>query len=232
MSKVKVHFVAIVSLIAALFLTLAAAVGVAVADRVPAFAEVTPVEYAPDAVFASGGVAGEVGASEGEQSYVQFTFRDGGKVYFRRDLAYKWFTADTENTQSALANPGKANYFSMQFVLPSLTFETFTVTFESAEESVSEEKKAVNDIVFRVLEGTLQVAVRNADERDKEAEELAWQDLAGGENADVSIAFSEGAHVGEFAVTVTSGETSVSGVLTNIGGNYAEYRSSSSSSPK
>ena len=231
MSKVKVHFVAIVSLIAALFLTLAAAVGVAVADRVPAFAEVTPVEYAPDAVFASGGVAGEVGASEGEQSYVQFTFRDGGKVYFRRDLAYKWFTADTENTQSALANPGKANYFSMQFVLPSLTFETFTVTFESAEESVSEEKKAVNDIVFRVSEGVLQVAVRNADERDKEAEELSWQDLAGGESADVSIAFSEGAHVGEFAVTVTSGETSVSGVLTNIGGNYAEYRSSSSSSP-
>ena len=230
MNKVKVHFVAIVSLIAALLITLAAAFGATFTGRMPASAEITPVDYSPGSIFASGGVSGEVGASEGEESYVQFTFRDGGRVYFRRDLAYKWFTADTE-ADSTLANPGKANYFSMEFTLPSLDFETFTISFESAEESVTEEEKAVNDIVFRMSDTTLQVAIKDADHRDAENDELTWSDLATGETAEISISFAEGVNIGEFAVSITCGGTTVEGALTNIGGNYAEYRSSSSSSP-
>ena len=230
MNKVKVHFVAIVSLIAALLITLAAAFGATFTGRMPASAEITPVDYSPGSIFASGGVSGEVGASEGEESYVQFTFRDGGRVYFRRDLAYKWFTADTE-ADSTLANPGKANYFSMEFTLPSLDFETFTISFESAEESVTEEEKAVNDILFRMNGETLQVAVKDADHRDAENDELAWSDLASGTSAEIALSFAEGENIGEFAVSIACGETTVSGVLTNIGGNYAEYRSSSSSSP-
>ena len=230
MNKVKVHFVATVSLIVALLLTLAAAVGAALTGRVFASAEVTPVSYAPSAVFAAGGVAGEVGASEGDESYVQFTFRDGGNVYFRRDLAYKWFTADPE-ADSTLANPGRANYLSMEFTLPALDFETFAVTFESAEESVTKEEKAVNDIVFRMSDTTLQVAIKDADHRDAENDELTWSDLATGESAEISISFAEGVNIGEFAVSITCGGTTVEGALTNIGGNYAEYRSSSSSSP-
>ncbi len=230
MNKVKVHFVATVSLIVALLLTLAAAVGAALTGRVFASAEVTPVSYAPSAVFAAGGVAGEVGASEGDESYVQFTFRDGGNVYFRRDLAYKWFTADPE-ADSTLANPGRANYLSMEFTLPALDFETFAVTFESAEESVTKDEKAVNDILFRMNGETLQVAVKDADHRDAENDELAWSDLASGTSAEIALSFAEGENIGEFAVSIACGETTVSGVLTNIGGNYAEYRSSSSSSP-
>ena len=230
MNKVKVHFVAIVSLIAALLITLAAAFGATFTGRMPASAEITPVDYSPSSIFASGGVAGTVGASEGDESYVQFTFRDGGRVYFRRDLAYKWFTADTE-ADSTLANPGKANYFSMEFTLPSLDFETFTISFESAEESVTEEEKAVNDIVFRMSDTTLQVAIKDADHRDAENDELTWSDLATGESAKISISFAEGVNIGEFAVSITCGGTTVEGALTNIGGNYAEYRSSSSSSP-
>lgn len=230
MNKVKVHFVAIVSLIAALLITLAAAFGATFTGRMPASAEITPVDYSPSSIFASGGVAGTVGASEGDESYIEFTFRDGGRVYFRRDLAYKWFTADTE-ADSTLANPGKANYFSMEFTLPSLDFETFTISFESAEESVTEEEKAVNDIVFRMSDTTLQVAIRDADHRDAENDELTWSDLATGETAEISISFAEGVNIGEFAVSITCGGTTVEGALTNIGGNYAEYRSSSSSSP-
>lgn len=230
MNKVKVHFVAIVSLIAALLITLAAAFGATFTGRMPASAEITPVDYSPSSIFASGGVAGTVGASEGDKSYIEFTFRDGGRVYFRRDLAYKWFTADTE-ADSTLANPGKANYFSMEFTLPSLDFETFTISFESAEESVTEEEKAVNDIVFRMSDTTLQVAIRDADHRDAENDELTWSDLATGESAEISLSFAEGVNIGEFAVSITCGGTTVEGALTNIGGNYAEYRSSSSSSP-
>ena len=230
MNKVKVHFVAIVSLIAALLITLAAAFGATFTGRMPASAEITPVDYSPSSIFASGGVAGTVGASEGDESYIEFTFRDGGRVYFRRDLAYKWFTADTE-ADSTLANPGKANYFSMEFTLPSLDFETFTISFESAEESVTKEEKAVNDIVFRMSDTTLQVAIRDADHRDAENDELTWSDLATGESAEISLSFAEGVNIGEFAVSITCGGTTVEGALTNIGGNYAEYRSSSSSSP-
>lgn len=230
MNKVKVHFVAIVSLIAALLITLAAAFGATFTGRMPASAEITPVDYSPSSIFASGGVAGTVGASEGDESYIEFTFRDGGRVYFRRDLAYKWFTADTE-ADSTLANPGKANYFSMEFTLPSLDFETFTISFESAEESVTEEEKAVNDILFRMNGETLQVAIRDADHRDAENDELTWSDLATGESAEISLSFAEGVNIGEFAVSITCGGTTVEGALTNIGGNYAEYRSSSSSSP-
>ena len=230
MNKVKVHFVAIVSLIAALLITLAAAFGATFTGRMPASAEITPVDYSPSSIFASGGVAGTVGASEGDESYIEFTFRDGGRVYFRRDLAYKWFTADTE-ADSTLANPGKANYFSMEFTLPSLDFETFTISFESAEESVTEEEKAVNDIVFRMSDTTLQVAIKDADHRDAENDELTWSDLATGETAEIALSFAEGENIGEFAVNVTCGGTTVEGALTNIGGNYAEYRSSSSSSP-
>lgn len=230
MNKVKVHFVAIVSLIAALLITLAAAFGATFTGRMPASAEITPVDYSPSSIFASGGVAGTVGASEGDESYIQFTFRDGGRVYFRRDLAYKWFTADTE-ADSTLANPGKANYFSMEFTLPSLDFETFTISFESAEESVTEEEKAVNDIVFRMSDTTLQVAIKDADHRDAENDELTWSDLASGTSAEIALSFAEGENIGEFAVSITCDETTVEGALTNIGGNYAEYRSSSSSSP-
>lgn len=231
MNKVKVRFIAIVSLIAALVLTLAIAAGAAVTGRVFASAEVTAVEYAPDSVFASGGVAGEVGASEGEESYVLFTFRDGGKVYFRRDLAYKWFSADTENTQSTLANPGKVNYLQMQFSLTGLDFEKFTISFESAEESVSKDKKAVNDVVFRVKDGALQVAVRDADHRTAEDEELAWSNLSGESSSDIALSFGEGVGIGEYTVTVACGTAVVEGVFTNIGGSYSDYRSSSSSSP-
>lgn len=230
MNKVKVHFVAIVSLIAALLITLAAAFGATFTGRMPASAEITPVDYSPSSIFASGGVAGTVGASEGDESYIEFTFRDGGRVYFRRDLAYKWFTADPE-VDSTLANPGRANYLSMEFTLPALDFETFAVTFESAEESVTKEEKAVNDIVFRMSDTTLQVAIRDADHRDAENDELTWSDLATGETAEISISFAEGENIGEFAVSITCGGTTVEGALTNIGGNYAEYRSSSSSSP-
>ena len=108
MNKVKVHFVAIVSLIAALLITLAAAFGATFTGRMPASAEITPVDYSPGSIFASGGVAGTVGASEGDESYVQFTFRDGGRVYFRRDLAYKCVTAHTRAV-STLPNPREAN---------------------------------------------------------------------------------------------------------------------------
>ena len=247
MNKVKVRFISILSLCAALLLALAAGMFTAFA-RVDARAAVTGVEYDPAAVFASG-TGGEVGASEGETAYVQFSFSDGGNVYFRRDLAYKWFSRAEEGAaQSTLANPGQVNYFSLRFAFASADFELFTVKFESTEENVSKEGKAVNAVLFRPGEnGILEAAVKNASQQEDENDALDWKQVAVQVTDAVTISFSEeGVSAGSFAVTVTGAvadaddtaseaegdaQNVLQGTFTNIGGNYAEYRSSSSSTP-
>ena len=238
MNKVKVRFITILSLCAALLVSLAFGAWAAFAGRIGADAEITGVDYAPTSVFASG-TGGDVGASEGTESYVQFTFTDGGNTYFRRDLAYKWFTAAPAETQSTLANPGVANYLSMEFAFASADFELYTIGFESTEENVSKEGKSVNSLLFRptaAAEGGLEVAVRSASQQDTDPEELSWTAIA--ENAtdalgDIRIDFAESAAgVGNFDVRISvNGEQKATGTFTNIGGNYAEYRSSSSSTP-
>ena len=238
MNKVKVRFITILSLCAALLVSLAFGAWAAFAGRIGADAEITGVDYAPTSVFASG-TGGDVGASEGTESYVQFTFTDGGNTYFRRDLAYKWFTAAPAETQSTLANPGVANYLSMEFAFASADFELYTIGFESTEENVSKEGKSVNSLLFRptaAAEGGLEVAVRSASQQDTDPEELSWTTIA--ENAtdalgDIRIDFAESAAgVGNFDVRISvNGEQKATGTFTNIGGNYAEYRSSSSSTP-
>ena len=238
MNKVKVRFITILSLCAALLVSLAFGAWAAFAGRIGADAEITGVDYAPTSVFASG-TGGDVGASEGTDSYVQFTFTDGGNTYFRRDLAYKWFTAAPAETQSTLANPGVANYLSMEFAFASADFELYTIGFESTEENVSKEGKSVNSLLFRptaAAEGGLEVAVRSASQQDTDPEELSWTTIA--ENAtdalgDIRIDFAESAAgVGNFDVRISvNGEQKTTGTFTNIGGNYAEYRSSSSSTP-
>lgn len=238
MNKVKVRFITILSLCAALLVSLAFGAWAAFAGRIGADAEITGVDYAPTSVFASG-TGGDVGASEGTDSYVQFTFTDGGNTYFRRDLAYKWFTAAPAETQSTLANPGVANYLSMEFAFASADFELYTIGFESTEENVSKEGKSVNSLLFRptaAAEGGLQVAVKSASQQDADPEELTWTTIA--ENAtdalgDIRIDFTESAAgVGNFGVQISvDGEQKTTGTFTNIGGNYAEYRSSSSSTP-
>ena len=168
MNKVKVRFITILSLCAALLVSLAFGAWAAFAGRIGADAEITGVDYAPTSVFASG-TGGDVGASEGTDSYVQFTFTDGGNTYFRRDLAYKWFTAAPAETQSTLANPGVVNYLSMEFAFASADFELYTIGFESTEENVSKEGKSVNSLLFRptaAAEGGLEVAVRIASQQD------------------------------------------------------------------
>ena len=238
MNRVKVRFITILSLCAALLATLVCGAWAALASRVGAQAEITGTNYAPTAVFASG-TGGAVGASEGEDSYVQFTFKDGGRTYFRRDLAYKWFSAAPEGTQSTLAKPAVANYFSMEFSFTSADFELYSISFESTEENISKEGKAVNSVLFRPTEeGGLEAAIRDASQQDEDfdIETLTWTAVAAiAEDVTdtIRIAFSASENgVGNFAVTVYADDAEkLTGEFTNVGGNYAEYRSSSSSTP-
>ena len=147
--------------------------------------------------------------------------------------------AAPEGTQSTLAKPAVANYFSMEFSFTSADFELYSISFESTEENISKEGKAVNSVLFRPTEeGGLEAAIRDASQQDEDfdIETLTWTAVAAiAEDVTdtIRIAFSaSGNGVGNFAVTVYADDAEkLTGEFTNVGGNYAEYRSSSSSTP-
>ncbi len=228
MSKVKKSWITIISLFAALFLILGLAVSM---PKVSVFAST----YAPSSVF-SAGTGGSVGASdageeENAESFVEFTFANGGKVHFRRDLALKWYEGK-----------GDVKYFSMQFSFGEINFEKFTIDFESAEENISKDGKTTNSIVF----------TKNADGNKLDVSVNGAASAASVDKSkDVRISFNEdGCEIGEFNVVVANVETAaeenggetaslsetvtneaIAGKFENIGGYFMEYRSSSSSTP-
>ncbi len=251
MSKIRAKFITLISLAALCILFLGLAFSAMTAKKV--FAD--EVTYSPTSVFAAG-TGGKVDASEAatdsDKSYIRFTFSDGGRTYFRRDLALKWFEKQAEVPEdSALAMPGEEKHFSMTFSFASLTFETFKISFESAEENITKEGKTTNSLLFRIKEGKLKIAVVNSSEQElteKDLDESKQEELEGlfavlgpveGKEAseDIAVSFSgEGANAGEFVLAVKYGEEVVvlpenHNLFTNIGGNFLEYRSSTSSTP-
>ena len=233
MKKVKFRWISIVSLLAAL--TLLLGLFFMLPGNKKALAENT---YSPSTIF-SAGTGGTVEASEkiGEEddakAFVQFTFTDGGKVHFSRDLALKWYTGRNE-----------VNYFSMDFCFPEVKFKEFSITFESEEENVSKEKKTTNSIVFKKSDdfdsdNKLIVWVRDASyEEPEEGEEEEIPDSAKEvfANQDIHIEFDEPNREepsGRFKLMVGNSEGALSeaGELTNIGGYYLEYHAASSTTP-
>lgn len=241
MSKVKKSWITIISLLAALFLILGLGFGL---PRVSVFANT----YAPSSVFAAG-TGGTVGASEKEEgnddakAFVQFSFNDGGKVHFRRDLALKWYS-----------DKDQVRYFSMQFAFGEINFEKFTIDFESAEENISKDGKATNSITFvpNAADDTkLDVFVNKTEEKTAEGEETEPVSalVSVDKTKDVLISFDEtDCEIGEFNVYVENAEPQAdldnegtetaavnvdkfAGKFVNIGGYFMEYRSSSSSTP-
>ncbi len=243
MSRLKSRWIAILSLAAIFLLALILAIGATPFVRLGAYA----LTYAPSSVF-SEGTGGTVGAStaEGEEaSCVEFTFRKGGKVFYRRDLALKWYEADPE-AESALANPAKARYFEMAMRFPSFTnaLNKLTLSFESAEENISKDGKATNAIVFEYKEGALTVVLHNAeyDEEENNTVEVPAKAIVD-RNAVLKFTVSEekpaaegteACKIGEFALYLTVGSEApvYLGCLTNIGGYFLEYRSSAATTPQ
>jgi len=168
----------------------------------------TAEEYSPSSVF-SAGAGATVGASEGENPYVQFTIEEGGVVNYRHDLALKWYE-----------EANKASYFSTEFSFPELNFKTFTLNFESAQENITKDGITKNAIVFTAEDNKVTAAVKNEDVLG-EAKEIAV-------DGDIKVAFTNEAY-GDYTVSV--GDTEI-GTLTNIGGYFMEYISSTSSSSR
>ena len=170
MSKVKKRWITFISLISALFLVLGLVIGL---PRVSAFANT----YAPGNIFRASGSGGQVGVTEheeGETGYVQFTIADGGNVYFRRDLALKWY-AEEETADGK--KDVMVNYLSMQFAFKDVVFEEFSIIFESAEENISKDGKTTNKIVFKPVSQKSDDKTPEGEEDGNSEEELSGADV-------------------------------------------------------
>lgn len=166
--------------------------------------EPTPVTYTASEVFGTSSASLQTDGGDG--GYVQMQFSDNGKVTFKqRDLALKWATANG------------AQYMSMTFDLDA-NFATFAIVLESSSAYATKDKKTTNTLTFTNTSGVFTAQV-NDDENSK-------QTLADVNEIVVSLAHSD--EYGAFTVLVDGLDC---GEFVNVGDNFAEYASSSATTP-
>ena len=179
-------------------------------DRV--FADTTSVT----SVFTTANSAAGIATSDVDHLEFSFTGQDEKSfIEYRKNLAYKWYW----NEENGDAYKPGWNYFSTEFSFKDqVNFDEFTLTFNSAENSVTNQKLATNKIVFTKNSVTI---------GEGAAEQLT---LSAGATVKVSFSEPEGKEEretaranGEYIVTVTVGRHSIKGTFTNIAGTYAKY---------
>lgn len=248
MNKFKTRFSIIITLFLAFVVTLGLALGATFPLKLSASAATS---YEPSRIFSAGAgttvTAYKTGTAEEDKAYVGFSMRQNdSKVYYRRSLAYKWFEK-AENTESALENPGQAVYFSMKFSFPSFSpdFKSFTLTFECDEENVTKDGKSVNKLSFEMTDQGIGARLTRSGGNSSILRTKS-NDIDDWTKGDFTLSFyePEGVTAGEFALRLTysDGVNTLNYYLenedeqkifafTNIGDNYAEYRSSAASKP-
>lgn len=161
--------------------------------------------YTASNIFSSSGAT-----TVSDQGYIAYDLQDGANVYYRKDLALKWY-----------ASADGASYFSTEFSFGgSYNFEKFTMTLEAAPFTSNKDGKSTNTLEFTVGgDGALDVSVNGA----------AAVDVAASESGTVTVALSKSRTAGNFAVSVNNDVLSEE--FTDIGMNYADYASSSSDTP-
>ncbi|MBR7186708.1 MAG: hypothetical protein IKD43_04415 [Clostridia bacterium] len=234
MSKIK-RFITIAALAVMFVLTLSFAIGTLPFAKTDAYA----ATYTPSALF-SPGPGGTVGTNKPESAsagnyHVEFTFVDGGTVQYRRDLALKWFEAES-NAASTRANPAVAKYFSLSFSFSEVNFESFEIVLESAEENYTKVGFSTNTLRFEKSGNGFNAAVRDSSfDADEDVDEnpvyFAYQ---AGQDIAVSISEPVDGNEGDFSVmlAVGAGQPQEIGTFTNIGGYFIEYRSSAATTPQ
>ena len=208
MTKTKLRTITIAALSFLLVLLLSLAAGM-VMPRASASAE----EYTPTNIFSVGTNTTMSPTEEDGTEYIAFEHSgNGAAAHYRHDLALKWFSSEEG-----------ASYFSLTIAFPEIAFSEYTISFESAEENVSEDEIAENALVFaNGEEGTSFYVVNAQGEKGEE--------VAAGLTGDLEITFDEeDCTSGEFSVYVNGTKA---GTFTNIGGYYMEHLSSASDTPR
>ena len=173
--------------------------------------------YTASNIFSSSGAT-----SDRDQGYVAYKLSDEGSVFYRKNLALKWYeSGEADGWQ----------YFSTTFSFgDTYNFETFTMTMESSQFTADKDEKTTNTLAFTVgSDGKLDVSVNG--EAAKDFDEATVIDNEGTEEETsakvVKVAFTADAD-GVFSVSVN--DTAV-GKFVNIGKNYIKYASSSADTP-
>lgn len=157
--------------------------------------------YSMSSVLSAASGASLESGSYGGTNYASMVFSGGGSVSYQQDLAYKWMTADG------------TEYFSMQLAFGDVSFNTFTITFESDENSKTSDDKTTNTLTFTNYSGEVKVKVNDGAETAADVSSSITVSLS--KSADslsgVYEVLLNGAKIGEFE---------------NIAGSCAEYSAS------
>ncbi len=247
MNKIKTRFITIT----ACFALLALLIGLAVGALTPVTAGAITVR--PSSLF-WGMSGGEVRAyadsrehAEGEDSYGYVTLilaendHKEGSVEYRKNLALKWYlpvnedpTVEEGEEAPAIDRSGELQYFGLTFSFPEVNFETFTLTFSGAEENVTKEGKSANQLIFKNTSDGFYAFLKDSSLQDDEHKDF-FPDagdpkllLIDEPTKDLEIKLSEGnCNAGEFLLTINGKTVGENSKLTNVGGEYLEYRTSS-----
>ena len=250
MSKIKTRIITILACFALMALCIGLAVG-ALSPSVSAGA----ASPSPSSIFwamTGGEVTGysatkEDAEAESPKGYVSLVLggsgRAEGSVEYHKDLALKWYLpfnedvqeGDTEGTYTT-DRAGEALYFNMVFSLPEANFETFTITFSSAEENVTKEGKSVNELIFKKSGNSVYAYLKDSVLQEEYKDKEGDADYAPAESEKVTIDLTkdivlalseEGCGAGEFALTLNGQPLGTEHTkLTNVGGYFMEYRTS------
>lgn len=148
-----------------------------------------------------------------------FAMIDGGKVYLKRDTAFKWYTAkDTPE------------YLNVGFKLTDTKYESVSISVDSPSAWATEDDQTTNVITFEKANGGFTVYVNKSNETgaaNTPAATFSGEYL----NKEIFVALNEtGCADGEFNVTVSVDGTALTmsadeSKFTNVGAYYAEYSS-------
>ena len=125
------------------------------------------VTHAEDTVGASDIFTTSGGASlDSEGDYLNFSMgngstESGASVAFRRNLALKWYAFDGE---PAVGGDYSAHYLELTFAFANTDFDSFTVTLESTQMTMSKAGKTTNEIVFTPNGGNVTAVVNGEGE--------------------------------------------------------------------
>lgn len=168
---------------------------------------------------------------EGDSYYTSFVFADGdSRITYRKNLAYHWFGSVKDDEGNPTAE-GAEGYLSTEIGFDELTFETFTIEFQSQQYTQTEDGVTNNYVTFIADGGDVYVKIgeplaEDATERADEIETIVSESVALSPDR-LTISFSDYAS-GVYQVSVTDGSATAEGEFANVGGSYANYVSSNS----
>lgn len=177
----------------------------------------------------------EIGEQQvGDTYYTTFLFtEEDSAVTYRKNLAYHWYASikDADGEPTAEVENG---YLSTEIGFTTmddgkLPFATFTIRFQSQQYSQTKDGVTSNYITFVANDAGTGVYVVIGDQVEN-VDDLDTTELTLLTSTDnITIAFSD-YQSGKYDVTVTDGDQNAQeGTFTNVGGSYAQYVSSSSS---